>query len=103
MEVTEIKRNVIWAIKQIIDPEVPINIYDLGLIYEINIDEDQNVHIVMTHTSPTCPNAEYMMHELREAVKDAPGVMDVRVDVVFDPPWDMSRVSEEAMLELGLL
>ena len=96
------QRDVIRAIKQVYDPDVPLNIWDMGLIYNIDIDKSK-VTIVMTFTSPNCPMADFVMQELYEAVLDVPGVAEVSISVTFDPPWDKSRLSEEALLELGLL
>lgn len=100
---TTLQRDIVRALKQVMDPEVPVNIYDLGLIYELEIDDDQKVHIKMTHTSPTCPMADTMVEIVHDAVSDVPGVMDVSIEIVFDPPWDKDRMSDEALLELGLL
>lgn len=84
------------------DPEIPVNIYDLGLIYELNVDEGHNVYIKMTLTAPNCPMADYVVDQVREAVDDVPGVVSAKIDLVFDPVWDKSRMSEEALVELGL-
>ncbi len=84
------------------DPEIPVNIYDLGLIYELSVDEGHNVYIKMTLTAPNCPMADYVVDQVREAVDDVPGVVSARIDLVFDPVWDKSRMSEEALVELGL-
>lgn len=93
---------VIEAIRQIYDPEIPVNIYELGLIYEVNIAPPGDVHIVMTLTAPACPVAETLPPEVEDAVRNVPGVSSAKVEVVWDPPWDMSRMSEEAKLTLGL-
>ena len=97
-----IERDIIRALRQVYDPEIPVNVYDLGLIYEIRVDEEQNVYILMTLTAPNCPMAEYVVEMVREAVTDVPGVVTVTVDLTFDPVWDKSRMSEEALVELGL-
>ncbi|MBQ0053228.1 MAG: DUF59 domain-containing protein [Bacteroidales bacterium] len=99
----ELQKNVIRALKQVYDPEIPVNIYDLGLIYEINIDEDFKVNIKMTLTAPNCPMADDVAAEVDRAVKDVPGVSDASIELVFEPEWDKSRMSEEALLELGWL
>lgn len=99
----ELQKNVIRALKQVYDPEIPVNIYDLGLIYEINIDEDFKVNIKMTLTAPNCPMADDVAAEVDRAVKDVPGVSDATIELVFEPEWDKSRMSEEALLELGWL
>lgn len=80
-----------------------MNIYDLGLIYELKAEEDGKVYIKMTMTSPTCPLADDLVRDVNDAVKDVPGVKDVKIELVFEPAWDESRMSEAAKLELGLL
>ncbi|MCI7750202.1 MAG: iron-sulfur cluster assembly protein [Candidatus Cryptobacteroides sp.] len=90
------------ALRQVYDPEIPVNIYDLGLIYEIKVDEEHKVYIQMTLTAPNCPMADYVVEQVKDAVKDVPGVLDVEVELVFEPVWDKSRMSEEALVELGL-
>ena len=96
-------RDVVRALRMVYDPEIPVNIYDLGLIYDLKIDDDHKVFIEMTLTAPSCPMADQLVEDVHDAVKDAPGVTDVAVKLVFEPEWDKSRMSEEAMLELGLL
>lgn len=98
-----LQRDVVRALRQVFDPEIPVNIYDLGLIYEIRIDEDHKVFIKMTLTAPNCPMADQLLEDTYEAVKDTPGVTDASIELVFEPAWDKSRMSEEALLELGLL
>ena len=97
-----LERNIIIALRQVYDPEIPVNIYDLGLIYEINVDEDHNVFIQMTLTAPNCPMADYVVQQVKEAIEDVPGVVSATIELVFDPVWDKSRMSEEALVELGL-
>ena len=92
----------IMALRQVYDPEIPVNVYDLGLIYEIRVDEDHNVYIQMTLTAPNCPMADYVVEQVKTAVEDVPGVVSARIDLVFEPVWDKSRMSEEALVELGL-
>jgi FeS assembly SUF system protein len=94
---------VIDALRTIYDPEIPVNIYDLGLIYEIDINEDGKVRIVMTLTSPNCPVADSLPEEVHDTVADLPGITSVEVNLTFDPPWDRDMLSDEALLELGLL
>jgi len=94
---------VIDALRTIYDPEIPVNIYDLGLIYEIDINEDGKAHIVMTLTSPNCPVADSLPEEVHDIVADLPGITSVEVNLTFDPPWDRDMLSDEALLELGLL
>ena len=89
-------------IKTVYDPEIPVNVYDLGLIYEVKVDEDHNVGIQMTLTAPNCPMADYVVEQVRVAVDDVPGVVRVNVDLVWEPVWDKRRMSEEALVELGL-
>ena len=97
-----LERDIIMALRQVYDPEIPVNIYDLGLIYEIKVDEEHRVYIQMTLTAPNCPMADYVVEQVKDAVKDVPGVLDVEVELVFEPVWDKGRMSEEALVELGL-
>jgi len=97
-----LERDIIRALRQVYDPEIPVNVYDLGLIYEIKVNEEHEVYIQMTLTAPNCPMADYVMEQVRTAVADVPGVVEVKVDLVFEPVWDRSRMSEEALVELGL-
>ncbi len=94
---------VIETLKTIYDPEIPVNIHEMGLIYEVKVDDDYNVYILMTLTSPNCPVAESLPEEVKERVKDINGIKDVKVDITFEPPWDKDMMSEAAQLELGLL
>lgn len=94
---------IITALKTIYDPEIPVNIYDLGLIYEINIDDDLNAIIKMTLTSPNCPVAESLPVDVEEAVRAVEGLKDVKVEVVLDPAWSIELMTEEAKLDLGFL
>ena len=94
---------VIDALRTIYDPEIPVNIYDLGLIYELDINEGGKVRIVMTLTSPNCPVADSLPEEVHDTVADLPGITSVEVNLTFDPPWDRDMLSDEALLELGLL
>ena len=94
---------VIAALKEIFDPEIPVNIYDLGLIYGVEVGDDGGVAITMTLTTPHCPVAESMPGEVELRVGAVPGVRDVEVNLVWDPPWDMAKMSDEAKLELGML
>ena len=90
------------VLRTIYDPEIPVNIYDLGLIYEVNVDEKNNVNIKMTLTAPNCPMADDLLAEVTEKVKAIPGVNVFNLTLTFEPPWDKDMLSEEAMLELGL-
>jgi len=91
------------VLKKIHDPEIPVNIYDLGLIYEIRIEDGGRVEIVMTLTAPNCPMVDQLLEEINDKVSAIEGVEDLVINLVFDPPWDKSMMSEEAMLDLGLL
>ncbi|MCI4662994.1 MAG: SUF system Fe-S cluster assembly protein [Neomegalonema sp.] len=95
--------NVIEAIRTVFDPEIPVNIYDLGLIYTVLISQEGDVDIDMTLTAPGCPVAGEIPGWVADAVEPLPGVKTVDVEIVWDPPWDMSRMSDEARLELGML
>ncbi len=97
-----IKNKVIEAIKKIYDPEIPVNIYELGLIYKIEVDEKNKVDLDMTLTSPNCPVAESLPNEVKESVKKIEGVSDVKLNLVWEPPWDKDKMSETAKLELNL-
>ena len=98
----KLEKDIIIALRQVYDPEIPVNVYDLGLIYEIRVDEDHNVYIQMTLTAPNCPMADYVVEQVRAAVADVPGVVNVEIDLVWEPVWDKSRMSEDALVELGL-
>jgi FeS assembly SUF system protein len=97
-----LEAQVVEALRTCFDPEIPVNVYELGLIYGITVDPSGVVGIRMTLTSPNCPAAGSLPGEVQEKVKTIPGVKDATVEVVFDPPWDQSRMSEAARLELGL-
>jgi len=99
----ELEAKIIEEIKTIFDPEIPVNIYELGLIYEIKIDDDNKVNILMTLTSPNCPVADSLPIEVQEKVKNIEEVESAEVELTFDPPWDQEMLSEEAKLELGFL
>ena len=94
---------VVNALKEIFDPEIPVNIYDLGLIYGVDVDDTAGVTVTMTLTTPHCPVAESMPGEVEMRVQSVPGVRDCEVNLVWDPPWDMAKMSDEAKLELGML
>ncbi|MCX6282298.1 MAG: SUF system Fe-S cluster assembly protein [Bacteroidetes bacterium] len=97
------EQSVIDALRRVFDPEIPINIYDLGLIYNLKIDIDHNVDILMTLTTPNCPIAEDMPGMVQEEVSRVEGVGKVKVELTFEPPWDMANLSEEAKVDLGLI
>lgn len=100
---TSIKEKIVDAIKNVYDPEIPVDVYELGLIYEINVYPVDNVYILMTLTSPSCPAAEVIPVEVEEKVKAIPEVNDVKVEITFDPPYEQDMMSEAAKLELGFL
>jgi|TARA_B100000123_G_scaffold205382_1_gene154879 FeS assembly SUF system protein len=97
-----LKDKVIEEIKKIYDPEIPVNIYELGLIYDIDIDQNNNVKIKMTLTTPNCPVAESLPNEVKNSIKEIKEVKNVDLDLVWDPPWNKSMMSEAAKLELNL-
>lgn len=101
-ELSPLYDNVVLALKQIYDPEIPVNIYDLGLIYELVIDRKHVAHIEMTFTAPNCPMADEVLEDVRTGVCEVPGITGCEVNLVFDPVWDQSMLSEEARIELGL-
>ena len=100
---SDLKEKIIKEIKKVYDPEIPVNIYELGLIYKIDIDEKNNVKVDMTLTSPNCPVAESLPLEVEEKVAALENINDVKVNIVFEPPWTKEMMSEEAKLELGML
>lgn len=99
----QLETAIVAVLKGIFDPEIPVNIYDLGLIYEINTHEGGKVEVVMTLTAPNCPVADSILYEVKEKVEKIEGVSSCDVTLVFDPPWDQSMLSDEAKLELGFL
>ena len=99
----ELEPDIIAALRNVYDPEIPVNVYDLGLIYEIQADADGVVFVKMTLTAPNCPIADEVVAQVQEAVADVPGVKEVQVDLVFEPEWTTDMMSEEAKLELGML
>jgi FeS assembly SUF system protein len=99
----ELENRIVDMLKTIYDPEIPVDIFELGLIYEVRIDEDRNVEIDMTLTSPNCPVAESLPKEVEDKVASVDTVVSAKVNIVFDPPWDKDMMSEEAKLELGFL
>ena len=88
--VMALERDIIMALRQVYDPEIPVNIYDLGLIYELKVDEEHNVYIKMTLTAPNCPMADYVVDAVKAAVEDVPGVVSAKIELVFEPVWDKS-------------
>ena len=102
-ELEEIGDKIVNVLKTIYDPEIPVDIYELGLIYDVLVNEDNEVKILMTLTSPNCPVAESLPAEVEEKVKSLDAIKDAEVEITFDPPWTQDLMSEEAKLELGLL
>jgi FeS assembly SUF system protein len=101
--IPDLKEKVLNAIKTVYDPEIPVDIYELGLIYEMSIYPVNNVFILMTLTSPSCPSAEVIPGEVEQKIKEIEGVNDVKVEITFDPPYSQDMMSEAAKLELGFL
>lgn len=101
-EKTAIEERIVDVLKTVYDPEIPVNIYDLGLIYKIDVKDDATVDIDMTFTAPTCPAADFILEDVRQKVDTLDGVKAATVNLVFEPAWDQSMLSEEARLELGL-
>ena len=99
---SNIKEKIIEEIKKIYDPEIPVNIYELGLIYKIEVDKNNNVNIDMTLTSPNCPVAESLPNEVKDNIMKMEEVSDVKLNLVWEPPWDKDKMSEAAKLELNL-
>ena len=102
-QILQLESNIVQALRLIYDPEIPVNVYDLGLIYDINIDDNKNAEIVMTLTAPNCPVADDILLEVKESVAGVEGIVESEVKLVFDPPWDQNMMTEEAKLELGML
>jgi FeS assembly SUF system protein len=100
---SDLQASVVEALKSIYDPEIPVDIYELGLIYDVEISEDGDATITMTLTTPHCPVAESLPNEVELRVLSVPGIRDAVVNVVWDPPWDPSKMTDEARLELGML
>lgn len=102
-DILKTEREIVAALKSVFDPEIPVNIYDLGLIYEVDFEPTGVVHITMTLTAPNCPVADTLVENVKSAVMGVAGVSEVDLSLTFDPPWDKSMLSDEAKLELGLL
>lgn len=101
--IPDLQEKVLQALKTVYDPEIPVDIYELGLIYEINIYPVNNVYVLMTLTSPSCPSAEVIPEEVEQKLRAIPGINEVKVQVTFDPPYSQDMMSEAAKLELGFL
>ena len=102
-EIMRIEQDIVLTLKNIYDPEIPVNIYDLGLVYEIDVEPDGTANIRMTLTAPNCPMADQLLEQVNDMVGKVKGVTSVNVILTFDPPWDKSMMSEETLLDLGLL
>ena len=102
IETADLGDKIVGVLKSIFDPEIPVDIYELGLIYDVFVNEDSEVKILMTLTTPNCPVAESLPKEVKDSVKEVKNVKDVELDLVWDPPWDKSMMSEAAKLELNL-
>lgn len=102
-ELLKLEEDIVTMIKTVYDPEIPVNIYDLGLIYDVNIDDDKNVTITMTLTAPNCPAADFILEDVRMKVQSIKEVNNVIVNLTFEPEWNRDMLSEEAKLELGFL
>jgi len=102
-DILSLETEIVKLLKDTYDPEIPVNIYDLGLIYDIEVDGQKKVKITMTLTAPNCPVADILPNEIREKIAALPDVALVDVNLVFDPPWNQSMMSEEALFELGML
>lgn len=103
MNQAALKDNVIEVIKTVYDPEIPVNIWELGLIYDVNISNEGKAHILMTLTAPACPAAEMLPEEIKEKTMGIEGISEAEIEITFEPPWTKEMMSEEAMLELGFM
>ncbi len=102
-ELQALQDKIVVMLRTVYDPEIPVNIYDLGMIYDVDIDENNNVTVEMTFTSPSCPASDFILMDVQLKVESIPEVNNVDINLTFDPPWDRSMMSEEAMLELGMM
>lgn len=100
-ELAPLYEDVVLALKQVYDPEIPVNVYDLGLIYELHIDKERAVYIKMTFTAPNCPMADYVLDEVKKSVENTPGVTRCEIELVWEPAWNTSLLSDEARVALG--
>ena len=100
-EKTKIEERIVDVVRTVYDPEIPVNIYDLGLIYKVDVKDDGDVDLDMTFTAPSCPAAEFMLEDVRQKVEGLEGIKSCNVNIVFEPVWDQSMMSEEARVELG--
>jgi FeS assembly SUF system protein len=102
-KISIIEQNIVTALKTVYDPEIPVNIYDLGLIYKIEVLDNFDVEIDMTLTAPNCPMADSLLEEVQTALKALEDVRSININIVFDPPWSKNMMSDEALLDLGLI
>ena len=102
-EFLKTEQEIVKVLKTIYDPEIPVNIYDLGLIYKVEVDDDKNVNLDITFTAPNCPAADFIMEDVRQKVEGIEGVKSANLNLVFEPEWNKDMMTEEAKLELGLL
>lgn len=102
-DILAIEADIVKVLKNVYDPEIPVNIYDLGLIYEVDVDDSRKVKVTMTLTAPNCPMADDLLEEVHDKVGKVEGVSLAEINLTFDPPWSKERMSEEAMLQLGFL
>ncbi len=102
-ELQELQDKIVVMLKTVYDPEIPVNIYDLGMIYDVDVDDYNNVTVEMTFTSPACPAADFILMDVQMKVESIEEVNKVDINLTFDPPWDRSMMSEEALFELGMM
>ena len=102
-DILTVEEKIVKMLRTVYDPEIPVNVYDLGLIYSIEVDDEKNVHIEMTLTAPNCPAADFFIEDVRMKVESIDDVKSVDIQLVFEPEWDKDMMSEEAKLELGFL
>jgi FeS assembly SUF system protein len=102
-KILAIQKDIVRVLRNIYDPEIPVSVYELGLIYDVQVSEEGKVAVTMTLTAPNCPIADDIVRDVRDQVSQAPGVTEATVNLTFDPPWDKEMMSEEAKLQLGLL
>lgn len=102
-ELLKLEEDIVTMLKMVYDPEIPVNVFDLGLIYDVDIDDDKNVTVTMTLTAPNCPAADFILEDVRYKVQSVKGVNNVIVNLTFEPAWNRDMLSEEAKLELGFL
>jgi FeS assembly SUF system protein len=103
LDILATEAKILKVLKNIYDPEIPVNIFDLGLIYEVDVEDDGKTTVKMTLTAPNCPMADQLLQEVNDRVAEVKGIKEVIINLTFDPPWDKNMMSEEAMLELGFL